>query len=367
MSGHQGFSSHPGHEPAPLPGHPGSTTSSPWPTSYPPVPPAPPASFVPAASTAGSGPGGAHAGRRRGAVRLPVAALAALVLGAAALGGGAAVGVQQLLGEDGSGSAAHALAGGGHAAADDGGTVSSVAEKVAPSVVEIEASSGGGRSTGSGVVISEDGEILTNNHVVAGADSVRITFHDGGTATADVVGRAADRDMALVDARGGSGFEPAVLGDSGKVGVGDQVVAIGSPAGLSSTVTSGIVSAKDRDVTVRNGGGGSAGGEAGEGHGGGEWPFESGGGQDHGDPGADTTTYKAIQTDAPLNPGNSGGALATLDGRIVGFNSATYASGSGPASGTSAEGGGSVGLGFAVPVDAVEEVLDDLRSGAGGS
>ncbi|SCK50272.1 putative serine protease PepD [Streptomyces sp. WMMB 714] len=315
MTGHQDSPGHPGHDPAPVPFRPG-------------------------------GP------RGPGALRMPVAAAAALAVGAAALGGGAAVGVRHLLGEDAGGRAPGAFAGGSRAAAKDAGTVSSAAERVAPSVVEIEASSGRGRSTGSGVVVSGSGEILTNNHVVAGADSVRVTFHDGGTATAGVVGRAADRDMALIDARGVSGLDPAELGDSDRVGVGDQVVALGSPAGLSSTVTSGVVSAKDREVTVGHAGGGNGGGDS----------------------GGDGATYKAIQTDASLNPGNSGGPLATLDGRVVGFNSATYASGpgasggsrdSGPAAGAAEKGRGSVGLGFAVPVDAVAEVLDELRSGAG--
>jgi putative serine protease PepD len=299
-------------------------------------------------------------------VRVPVVALVALVLGGAVLGGGAAAGVQQLLGEDG-GSAAGAVANGTHASASDGGSVAEVARSVGPSVVEIKASSDTGQSTGSGVVISKDGEILTNNHVVANADSVRITFHDGRTATAGVVGRAPDRDMALVKARNVDGLTPAKLGDSGKVGVGDQVVAIGSPEGLSGTVTSGIVSATDRKVTVRKesgDGGSSQGGQGGQGYDGGDWPFEFGGGRYNGDPGEDTTTYEAIQTDASLNPGNSGGALVTMDGRVIGINSAMYSSGSG--SGVAAGGGGSVGLGFAVPIDAVKEVLGDMRSGGGG-
>ena len=346
MSEHQAFSSWQG-----AASHSGAPSSA-------------PSSPSPSGSGPGSGPGSgrAHAGARRGSIRLPVAPLAALALGAAALGGGAAVGVEQLLGDGGSSSVAAAVADGSKASARAEGTVSAVAESVGPSVVEIKADTGGGQSTGSGVVISEDGEILTNNHVVAGADSVRITFSDGRTATADVVGRAADRDMALVKARDVDGLTPAKLGDSDDVGVGDQVVAIGSPEGLSGTVTSGIVSAKDREVTVRNEGGGGRDGQS-QGRDGGDWPFEFGGGQYNGDPGEDTTTYKAIQTDASLNPGNSGGALVTMDGEVIGINSATYSSGSG--SGGAVSSGGSVGLGFAVPVNSVKDVLGDLRSGAG--
>lgn len=292
---------------------------------------------------------------------MPVAAVAALALGAAALGGGTAAGLEELLGRDGGSGVNGTVADGSQASAGADGTVSGVARAVGPSVVEIKASSDGGESTGSGVVVSEEGEILTNNHVVAGADSVRVTFHDGSTAEADVVGRAADRDMALIEARDADSPTPAKLGDSDKVGVGDQVVAIGSPQGLTGTVTSGIVSAKDRDVTVRNEGGDGGDGGGGQGRQGGDWPFEFGGGQYNGDPGEETTTYKAIQTDASLNPGNSGGALATMDGRVIGFNSATYSSGSGSGSGA----GASSGLGFAVPVNDVKDVLGDLRSGAG--
>ncbi|WP_079132328.1 S1C family serine protease [Streptomyces nanshensis] len=315
--------------------------------------------------TYAGGPSPHRGGRRRG-VRLPVAGLSALVLSAALLGGGTAVGVGELLDSGAGSSVAGTVAGGRQTSADSAGTVADVARAVSPSVVEIKTSSGTGESTGSGVVISEDGEILTNNHVVSGTDSVSITFSDGKTATAKVVGRAAGIDMALLETQNVQGLTPAKLGDSDTVGVGDEVVAIGSPEGLSGTVTSGIVSAKNREVTVSDesdeSGESGGGGNGGRGE---NWPFEFGGGQYNGDPGEKTTTYKAIQTDASLNPGNSGGALATMDGRIVGFNSAMYSSGSGSGPGASTSGSGSVGLGFAVPVDSVKDVLDDLRSGSG--
>ncbi|WP_258396277.1 S1C family serine protease [Streptomyces sp. Amel2xB2] len=320
--------------------------------------------------TYAGGPSPHRGGRRRG-VRLPVAGLSALVLSAALLGGGTAVGVGELLGSGAGSGVAGTVADARQTSADSAGTVADVARAVGPSVVEIKAASGTGESTGSGVVISEDGEILTNNHVVSGTDSVSITFSDGKTATAKVVGRAAGIDMALLEAQNVQGLTPAKLGDSDTVGVGDEVVAIGSPEGLSGTVTSGIVSAKNREVTVSDesdesdeSGQSGGGGQDGRGE---NWPFEFGGGQYNGDPGEKTTTYKAIQTDASLNPGNSGGALATTDGRIVGFNSAMYSSGSDSGSGASTSGGGSVGLGFAVPVDSVKDVLGDLRSGSGSA
>lgn len=148
--------------------------------------------------------------------------------------------------------------------------------------------------------------------------------------------------------------------------VGDQVVAIGSPEGLTGTVTSGIVSALDRDVTVakEDGSGQSQGGQNGGGQGGGQqWPFEFGGRQFNGDTGDSTTTYKAIQTDASLNPGNSGGALINMNGEIIGINSAMYSASS--SGGSDSSSAGSVGLGFAIPVNTLKADLDTLRSGNG--
>jgi putative serine protease PepD len=235
------------------------------------------------------------------------------------------------------------------------GTVAGVAQAVSPSIVEISAASNAGRSTGSGVIITADGEIVTNNHVISGASAVKVRLSDGKTYEADVLGTDPAKDLALIKLRNASGLKAATLGDSGKVKVGDEVVAIGSPEGLTGTVTSGIVSALDRDVTVardeerqqdpRQG-----------------WPFEFGGQEFNGDTGESTTTYKAIQTDASLNPGNSGGALINMNGEIIGINSAMYSPSA--ATGSTA---GSVGLGFAIPVNTVKADLDSLRSGDSGS
>ena len=133
--------------------------------------------------------------------------------------------------------------------------------------------------------------------------------------------------------------------------MGDPVVAIGSPEGLTGTVTAGIVSALNRDVTVST--------DENRSQDGGWWPFEFGGRHFNGDPGSSTTTYKAIQTDASLNPGNSGGALIDAHGNVIGINSAMYA-----ASGSDSSGAGSVGLGFAIPINTVKADLAQLRSGA---
>ncbi|MFG3347281.1 S1C family serine protease [Streptomyces sp. NPDC048018] len=313
----------------------------------PPMGPAGPAGAFPAAPTP-------HRRARRG-----VGLMAAVALAAAVIGGGTATLVQQWTADGGT--SASSAVNGTTVSAGDKGTVAGVAQAVSPSIVEISASSSAGRSTGSGVIITGDGEIVTNNHVVSGASQVTVQTSDGKTYDAEVVGTDPDKDLALVKLKGASGLKAATLGDSSRVRVGDEVVAIGSPEGLTGTVTSGIVSALDRDVTVAKDDGGrdeSQGRQYDPRQG---WPFEFGGQQFNGDTGSSKTTYKAIQTDASLNPGNSGGALINMNGEIVGINSAMYSPSS--SSGSSA---GSVGLGFAIPVNTLKADLDDLRSGGAG-
>ncbi|MGW7461984.1 S1C family serine protease [Streptomyces sp. NPDC054797] len=294
----------------------------------------------------------------------PVALLAAVALAAAVIGGGTAAGVQQLMGHQ------NGTAGGGfngtNVSQSSTGTVSGVAEQAGPSVVRIDTRTGSGQGTGSGVVVTADGEIVTNNHVVNGASEIEVTMSDGKKYRAGIVGTDPDKDLALIKLQGaggtsraegsGGGLTPARLGDSDKVKVGDQVVAIGSPDRLTGTVTSGIVSALDREVNVpkteqqapqrRQQDGG--------------WPFSFDGRQFNGNPGSDTTSYKAIQTDASLNPGNSGGALFNMNGEVVGMPSAIYS----PSKDSSSA--GSVGLGFAIPVNTVKADLPSLRKGGPG-
>ncbi|KUJ65325.1 hypothetical protein ACZ90_49185 [Streptomyces albus subsp. albus] len=290
--------------------------------------------------------------RARG--RRPAALLVAVAVVSAVFGGGTAALVGQAAEHHGS-SAPAAVVNASTGDKPAGGSVAAVAKAVSPSIVEIQADTAGGRSTGSGVVITGDGEIVTNNHVIAGADSIEVRFSDGTRKSASVVGTDPAKDLALIKVRGASGLKTAVLGDSGSVQVGDQVVAIGSPEGLTGTVTSGIVSALDRDVTV------STDESQGQRGGSGSWPFEFGGGRYNGDVGPSTTTYKAIQTDASLNPGNSGGALINMRGQVIGINSAMYAADSGRSSGSA----GSVGLGFSIPVNTVKADLAALRGGSG--
>ncbi|MGN6576964.1 MAG: S1C family serine protease [Nocardioides sp.] len=208
------------------------------------------------------------------------------------------------------------------------GSAEKVAAEVLPSVVKITVISPQGSGSGSGIILSSDGEILTNNHVAEGAQGGRMTvsFNDGTTAPATIVGTDPLTDLAVIKARGVSGLDPATLGHSDQLDVGEGVVAIGSPFGLDATVTTGIVSALHRPVSV-------------------------------GDTQGTATTYPAIQTDAAINPGNSGGPLVNMRGEVVGINSSirTAATTSGQA--------GSIGLGFAIPIDNVLPVVDQLENG----
>ncbi|MGW6393816.1 S1C family serine protease [Streptomyces sp. NPDC055103] len=309
----------------------------------------PPVAFAAAAAAPGA--------RRR--AKRGVGLLAAVAIAAAVVGGGTATLVQQLT-ADAPATASSAVSG-TNVSASSAGTVAGVAQAVSPSIVEISATSNSGKSTGSGVIITSDGEIITNNHVISGASTVTVRLSDGKSYEAEVVGTDPDKDLALIKLKGASGLKAATLGDSSKVKVGEEVVAIGSPEGLTGTVTSGIVSALDRDVTVAKNDDGAGAGQdqqqqqydPRQG-----WPFEFGGQQFNGETGTSKTTYKAIQTDASLNPGNSGGALINMNGEIIGINSAMYSPSS--SSGSTA---GSVGLGFAIPVDTVKADLDSLRSG----
>ena len=204
-----------------------------------------------------------------------------------------------------------------------------VSDKVLPSVVTLSVSSGGGQGNGSGEIIRAGGYILTNDHVIsaaAGGGTIDVLFGSGHTEPATLVGRSVAWDLAVVKVQDTADLPVIATGRSESLRVGQPVVALGAPLGLTGTVTSGIVSALGRDVTV---------------------PVSAG--QTARLPGA-------IQTDASINPGNSGGALVDCDGRLVGINTAiaTVPSASGEA------GGGSVGIGFAIPVDLATVVADQL-------
>ncbi|WP_162951014.1 trypsin-like peptidase domain-containing protein [Streptomyces sp. CC0208] len=213
------------------------------------------------------------------------------------------------------------------------GTVAGIAARSLPSVVTLHVSGAEESGTGTGFVLDGRGHILTNNHVVepAGADGeISVTFQSGDTAVATVVGRDSGYDLAVVQVRGVGGLRPMPLGNSDSVQVGDPVVAIGAPFDLEGTVTSGIISAKERPIT--------AGGESGE--------------------GSDVSYVDALQTDAPINPGNSGGPLLDSRARVIGINSAIRSADDGTGSGTGQA--GSIGLGFAIPVNQAKRVAEEL-------
>jgi len=205
------------------------------------------------------------------------------------------------------------------------GSVQAAAAKVLPSTVKISSVTSQGAATGSGIVISKDGLIVTNNHVVAGGSKLSVMLNDGRVVPATIVGTDPLTDLAVIKAEA-TDLTPAVLGKSGNLGVGQGVVAIGSPFGLEATVTSGIVSALNRPVTS--------------------------GSEDAQD---STTVFPAIQTDAAINPGNSGGALIDLAGQVVGINSAIKTAG-----GSGQSEGGNIGLGFAIPIDQAKPIIDEL-------
>ncbi|GAB2329325.1 S1C family serine protease [Streptomyces variabilis] len=268
--------------------------------------------------------------RRRGRRRRALVGGALVIALVSGVGGGV-VGVQL---ERNGGIGAVELPQAGVEAPDrDPDSVAGIAAQALPSVVTLHVSGGGKAGTGTGFVLDDRGHILTNDHVVEPAGKngdITVTFHSGDTAEATVVGRDSGYDLAVVRVKGVRGLTPLPLGNSDNVQVGDPVVAIGAPFDLAGTVTSGIISARERPIT--------AGGENGD--------------------GSDVSYVDALQTDAPINPGNSGGPLLDGKGRVVGINSAIRSADGG----LDLEGGqsGSIGLGFAIPINQGKRVAEEL-------
>ncbi|MFH0249444.1 S1C family serine protease, partial [Streptomyces chitinivorans] len=206
-------------------------------------------------------------------------------------------------------------------------SVAGIAAKALPSVVTIQAEGGGESGTGTGFVYDQQGHIMTNNHVVASAadgGELTATFSDGREYDAEVVGLAQGYDVAVIKLKnaGDAELTPLPLGNSDKVQVGDATIAIGAPYGLSGTVTTGIISAKNRPVASSDGQGSKA------------------------------SYMSALQTDASINPGNSGGPLLNAKGAVIGINSAIQSAGGGLGQGSP----GSIGLGFAIPINQAQRV-----------
>jgi len=218
-----------------------------------------------------------------------------------------------------------------NAAADPDEPLSQAAAKVLPSVVSITATDGRQSGEGSGVIISSDGLVLTNNHVVslaADGGQLEVTLPDGSTADASIEGRDPASDLAVIQVEGQDDLTPATFGNSDDLSVGDAVLAVGSPLGLDGSVTAGIVSAKDRAITL---------------------------GEDTAS--STTAVVSAIQTDAAINPGNSGGALVDNEGQVVGINTAIASLASPQMAGSQT---GSIGLGFAIPIGQARDIADQL-------
>jgi putative serine protease PepD len=274
--------------------------------------------------------------QKRSRAGIFTAGAVAVAVVSAAVGGGVALAVQPHHPTTTTVAAGPGAAPGQPAASLPAGSVEQVAAKVVPSVVKLETAMGRQSEEGSGIVLSSDGLILTNNHVVAaganggqpgGASTATVTFNDGRTAPFTVVGTDPSSDIAVVRAQGVSGLTPITIGSSSNLKVGQDVVAVGSPLGLEGTVTSGIVSALNRPV--------AAGGDAGD----------------------QNSVLDAIQTDAAINPGNSGGALVNMNGELVGINSAIASLGD--TSSPQAQ-SGNIGLGFAIPADQAKRIADEL-------
>lgn len=204
-------------------------------------------------------------------------------------------------------------------------SVAGIAQRVLPSVVSINTTTVNGGGSGSGFVIDSSGYILTNNHVISDAvlsgGKIQVSLNDGSTYSGKVIGRDASFDLAVLKIEA-TGLKALQFGDSDKIAVGDAVIAIGSPLGLSGTVTTGIISAKDRAVTT-------------------------------GDSAAESSFINALQTDAAINPGNSGGPLVDATGAVIGINSAIASLGSSWQA-------GSIGLGFAIPINQGRKIADQL-------
>ena len=265
--------------------------------------------------------------------RLFVAGAAAILI---ALAGGGVGAATVLAMDDGNGSTGAVQTGNSSVSrVVDRSSLAQIAAAVQDSVVSINTGSG----EGSGVIMSADGYVLTNNHVVATArgGSVDVIFANGKKATATIVGTDPRTDLAVIKASDVSGLKPATFGNSAEMQVGDTVLALGSPLGLEGSVTSGIISAKDRTIQ-------SAGEDQTP-----QSPF--------GEPPQQQTVNSMsglLQTDAPINPGNSGGALVNTNAEVIGINSAIA---------TSGQNSGNIGLGFAIPSNKAVEVAEDLKAG----
>lgn len=303
----------------------------------------------------------AHAPKRKAAFGVPT--LVASILAAGLVGGGVVAGTTQLLGD-------RALTSTGSSNStqagpvivnnkDDVNAITAAAVKASPSVVTIKATSGSDGGTGSGIVLDGEGHVLTNTHVVtldgkAAKATIEVRTSDGKVFSATIVGTDPLSDLAVVKIDKPSGLVPATLGDSGKLNVGDTAVAIGSPLGLTGTVTDGIVSTLNRTISVASSAAPKEGADNSQG---GDQGFQfapPGGGQGQSTANQGTISINVIQTDAAINPGNSGGALVNTKGEIIGVNVAIASAGG------DATSSGNIGVGFSIPINNAKRVAQEI-------
>jgi putative serine protease PepD len=243
---------------------------------------------------------------------------------------------------------------------DDVNAITAAAVKASPSVVTISAATGSAGGTGSGIILDDQGHILTNTHVVTldgqtANAALEVRTSDGRVIGAKLVGTDPLSDLAVIKVDNASGLTPATLGDSGKLNVGDTAIAIGSPLGLTGTVTDGIVSTLNRTISVASAAAPEEGDNA-EGDDEGGFQFAPpGGGQSQQTAEQGEISINVIQTDAAINPGNSGGALVNSSGEVIGVNVAIASAGS-SASSTS----GNIGVGFSIPINHAKRVAQEI-------
>jgi putative serine protease PepD len=316
----------------------------------------------------GQGPGGFHApgqqpsGNTKRKPVFGVGTLVASILAAGLVGGGVVAGTTVLLDEP-----APAASSSGQSSTlivnnkDDVNVITAAAAKASPSVVTIKATSGNEGGTGSGIIIDDQGHILTNTHVVTldGATSnaaIEVRTSDGKVMKATVVGTDPLSDLAVIKVSDASGLVPATLGDSSKINVGDTAVAIGSPLGLTGTVTDGIVSTLNRTISVASSAVPEDGPDNSQGDDEGFQFAPPNGGQSQRSANEGSISINVIQTDAAINPGNSGGALVNSKGEIIGVNVAIASAGSG----TSDSSTGNIGVGFSVPINHAKRIAQEI-------
>jgi Trypsin-like serine proteases, typically periplasmic, contain C-terminal PDZ domain len=298
----------------------------------------------------------AEHGRVGGGKIVAIMVAAALVGGAAGVGGAAAS--SSLFGAPGGTVVTAGPSSVTVNNADEVTQTTAIAAKVIPSVVTISASSGSSGGTGSGVVLSEDGYVVTNTHVVTldgatGKASITVTTSEGKVFRASVVGTDPLYDLAVIKLEDASGLTPIEFADSSNLNVGDETVAVGAPLGLSNTVTTGIVSALNRSIQIASSAAPEEGDELEDG---GESPFQFDFGQGPRQQSASSSiSIAVIQTDAAINPGNSGGALVDGAGKLIGVNVAIASTG-----GSSSSQAGSIGVGFSIPSNIVKRITDEL-------